>query len=65
MRVCTECCRTIEEELDYLDDRIHNLGFFFSWEVHPNQVKAADISIWRLYCRKQKLIQSEEYKYHR
>lgn len=65
MRVCTDNCRTIEEEFDYLEDQLGTVGNFFAWDVHPNKVKTAKISAWRLCCKKNKLIQSAEYKYYK
>lgn len=62
MRVDKDKIRTPDEEYDYLDNKLKNLGNYFSWEVHPNVVKATDIQDKRLKKKLKALVDSEEYK---
>lgn len=40
LKVCTQEARTLEEEYDHLRKLLASGGNFFSWEVHPNVVRA-------------------------
>lgn len=56
-------CRTAEEELEYIMQQYERIGDFFVWDVHPNQVRACDITSQRLLQKRKALLCSEEYLY--
>lgn len=62
MRVQTSKARTPDEEYDYLRCRLGKLGNFFVWDVHPNVVRADDITSKKLWKKVKELVDSDEYK---
>lgn len=64
MQVQMSKVRTPDEEYEYLWNRLGELGDFLAWEVHPNVVKADNVTEKRLWKKLKKLVDSEEYKYY-
>jgi len=64
MKICKEKARTPEEELEILDEQLFNTGNFFSWDVHPNRVKAAIIRRQRIHRKMREIVDSDEYKFY-
>lgn len=64
MQVQKNKTRTPEEEYAYIWDKLSMLGNFVPWEVHPNVIKANDITKQKLWTRLKKLVDSEEYKHY-
>lgn len=63
MKVDTDNCRTAEEELEYIMQQYERIGDFFVCDVHPNQIRACDITSRRLLQKRKALLCSEEYLY--
>ena len=53
---------TPDEEYAYLWEQIRNGGDFFSWDVHPNVLRASNIRDARLRKKLKKLVDSEEFQ---
>jgi len=62
MKVCKGNIRTPCEELEYLKDQYFKAGSFFSWEVHPNRLRASDAYEAKLRKKMRWLIDSAQYK---
>jgi hypothetical protein len=62
MRVDKSKIRTPDEEYQYLWNKIQNGGDFFSWEVHPNVLRAYNMRRDKLYKKLQQLVDSAEFK---
>jgi hypothetical protein len=62
MKVCKDRIRTPIEELEHLNLLLFSSGNFFSWEVHPNRVRASDLHCARLHKKIREVFDSEEYK---
>lgn len=56
--------RTPDEEYWYLWDRLGELGNFCVWDVHPNVVRASEVSERLLWKKFKTLVDSEEYRYY-
>ena len=65
MLVDAENCQTVDEQLDEIDRLLNETGNFFSFDVHPNVVRADNILTERLEKKRKALVNSEEYRsYH-
>ena len=62
MKVSTQKIRTPDEEYEYLNKQLEESGNFFSWEEHPNKMRAYDIRVARIKKRLSELIASKEFK---
>jgi len=65
VKVDTEKCLTVDEELEYIERQLDLVGNFFRWDVHPNKARAADISAHRLLKKLVAVRSSPEYFYQR
>jgi hypothetical protein len=63
MRVDTNNCQTVEEKLDEVNNQLDQTGDFFSFDVHPNVVRADKIRSDRLWKRRLAIIHSAEYQF--
>lgn len=52
------------EEYEHLRERLGNLGNFFSWEAHPNEIAMDDRIRKRLQKKLSELVDSEEFQYY-
>lgn len=64
MTVNYEKCRTVEEELEYIEYQFECIGNFFVCDVHPNRIKAYHTTFRRLWDKKRALLATEEYQYY-
>jgi hypothetical protein len=64
MKVDYETCRTVDEELEYVEKQFEGIGNFFACDVHPNEVKAYKRSFKKLWNKRRNLIHSPEYQYY-
>lgn len=62
MKIDKSKIRTPDEEYEYLRNRLNNLGNFFSWEVHPNVIRADEIQRKKLQKRLTELVDSAEFQ---
>ncbi len=62
MKVCKDRIRTPEEELEHLNALLFASGNFFSWDVHPNRIRASVIYSGRIRRKIREVFDSEEYK---
>lgn len=54
-------CKTVDEELDWIEAQLQTCGNFFAWDVHPNVVRADQIRWERLWRKKAAIAVSLEY----
>jgi hypothetical protein len=62
MKVCKDRIRTPVEELEYLNTLLFSAGNFFSWDVHPNRIRSAELYTARLRRKIRQVFDSDEYK---
>ena len=62
MKVDKRKIQTPDEEYKYLFEKLGEIGNFFSWEVHPNVVRNADIQRKKIYKKIKKLVDSAEFQ---
>ena len=60
MLVDAENCRTVDEELEYIEKQFDCIGNFFTCDVHPNQVRAYEASFKRLWRKRSEVKRTEE-----
>ena len=65
MKVDTENCQTIDEQLESIEKEFALTGDFFSFEVHPNIVRADKIRTTRLWRKRRELVSSPECRFDR
>lgn len=62
LRVNRDRCRTVDEELEWIEQQLQACGNFFVCDVHPNVVRADQIRFDRLWRKKREIANSLEYK---
>jgi hypothetical protein len=63
LRVDKQNIRTLQEECEYLQERLWLTGNFFACDVHPNRVKASLITARRLANKVRSIELSDEFRY--
>ena len=61
MKVHKCTIRTPTEEHRYLLDQLDKFGNYFSWEEHPNRIRATAISTARIRKKITALLKTEEF----
>jgi len=61
LKVQKDKARDCNEEHQHLINQLNSAGNYFSWEVHPNRVKATEIFVTRIRKKIAALITTEEF----